>query len=315
MPPAPDAIGSVIRHSIQKIETTRSRRRAANGKLRPFVLGLSGLQGSGKSTWAEALAQELRTRHQLKIVILSLDDLYHTHESLSQIRSKNPSNKLFSNRGQPGTHDETLAKSFFAALLAGEEVSVPSYDKSLFDGEGDRAPMSEWERVDAEPYVDVLIFEGWCVGFHALSVSEIEEKWIISRRAGAGTVDNSPSTRMLGAHPLEHIQIINENLRRYNDTFLGPANFDYLVHLDTDNLANVYSWRMQAEQALRRSRGRGMADEEVISFVQAYMPAYELYLGGLQRQAFIPDKEGDAKGNQLRVLLDQDRNVISVTEI
>ena len=315
MPPALDAIESVIRHAIHKIETTRSQRRAANGKLRPFVLGLSGLQGSGKSTWAEALARELRAHHQLNVITLSLDGLYHTHESLFQIRSENPSNKLLSNRGQPGTHDETLAKGFFDALLAGKEVFVPSYDKSLNDGEGDRAPMSEWERVVAEPSVDVLIFEGWCVGFQALPGSEIEAKWTDSRRTGVGTVDNNPSTRILGAHPLEHIQVINENLRRYNDTFLGPANFDYLVHLDTDNLANVYRWRMQAEQALRRSRGGGMTDEEVISFVQSYMPAYELYLGSLQRQAFIPAKEGDTNVNQLRVLLDQNRNVISVSEM
>lgn len=37
----------------------------------PFVLGLSGLQGSGESAWAVALSQALTLRHNLKTRTLS----------------------------------------------------------------------------------------------------------------------------------------------------------------------------------------------------------------------------------------------------
>lgn len=74
-----------------------------------------------------------------------------------------------------------LARRFFAALCTGERTKVPQYDKSLFAGEGDRVPESEWETVNdtsaGQRPVQVVIFEGWCVGFRQLSAAEVAEKW------------------------------------------------------------------------------------------------------------------------------------------
>jgi D-glycerate 3-kinase len=42
-------------------------------------------------------------------------------------------------------------------------VLIPRYDKSKFNGCGDRAEISEWTKVE-EP-VDLVIVEGWMLGF------------------------------------------------------------------------------------------------------------------------------------------------------
>ena len=317
MPVSQTSLDDVLRHVTSKLEAHKSHQRSRNAKPRPFVLGLSGMQGSGKSTWARSLADMLRTRHRAKIVILSLDDLYHTHESLAKIRSENSSNELFRNRGQPGTHDEVLAEQFFKALFAGEAVAVPLFDKSRFNGEGDRAPVTEWEQVSRDPPVDVVIFEGWCIGFQALSDQSLEEKWNASRQTRPNdATEELPTTMLMREHPLEHLRLINSNLARYNETFLNPSKFDYLIHLDTSNLSNVYHWRIQQEHALRESKGTGMTDEEVIKFVQVYMPAYELYLERLKEEPFIPHNASSVPGkNQLCVILDENRRVVSVNEV
>lgn len=41
---------------------------------------------------------------------------------------------------------------------------------------------------------------------------------------------------------------------------MGPRHFDYLFHLDTDDLVNVYEWRVQQEHALWRMKNQGMTD-------------------------------------------------------
>ncbi|ORY60758.1 P-loop containing nucleoside triphosphate hydrolase protein [Pseudomassariella vexata] len=312
-----ESVDAVLEHVFRHFQSQRSQHPSTDNKpQKPFILGLSGMQGSGKSTWAQSLANTLRTSHDLKVVVLSLDDLYHTHENLVKIREGNEGNELFRNRDQPGTHDELLAEKFFGEVLEGREFKVPRFEKSLFNGEGDRAPEAEWEVVVGQPAVDVLIFEGWCVGFQALDDDKLEEKWKAARQVKMNNIsEEEKRTRMLRTHALEHVRVINENLRRYNETFMGPECFDYMVHLDTDALGNVYKWRIQQEEALSSARETGMSDEQVVDFVKVYMPAYELYLDRLRREAFPrPDSQKVSK-TQLRVVLDERRRVVGAEEI
>jgi D-glycerate 3-kinase len=133
----------------------------------PIILGISGLQGSGKSTWASKIVEILTSQHRLQTITISLDDLYKKHDDLVAQRDQDPDNKLYRTRGQPGTHEEQLAAKFFDELrqYQGEgELKIPSFDKSKFNGEGDRAAPSDWPVISSKP--DVIVFEGWCVGFH-----------------------------------------------------------------------------------------------------------------------------------------------------
>jgi D-glycerate 3-kinase len=246
-------------------------------------------------------------------VVLSLDDLYHGHTQLIRTRESDPANKLLGTRGQAGTHDEALAQEFFDSLNAGGELTIPAFDKSRFNGEGDRVSKEQWEIIPSDRHVDVVIFEGWSVGFQWLEDEELEAQWTAAQEVEIEGDDNEAkgfSIHTLRNDPLQHIQVINNNLRRYNETFMSPTRFNYLVHLDTYDLVNVYRWRMGQEHMSRRVKGTGMTDEEAVRSVQGYMPAYELYRGRLQTEAFVP-RNGETD-TQLRVVLDSDRKIVGI---
>jgi D-glycerate 3-kinase len=272
----------------------------------PIVLGITGLQGSGKSTWAAGIVDALSSHYSLRAITLSLDDLYKTHDDLVAQKDKDPANKLYRTRGQPGTHDEQLAQSFFKELKEWDgttELKIPSFDKSKFNGEGDRAPESEWPTVKGK--VDVIVFEGWCVGFQSILENELKAKY---ETAKANKVDDEPeSTNTLADHQLSHLQELDQNLERYNATFMGPQHFDFFIHLDTEDLRNVYRWRLQQEHAMIKVKGSGMTDDSVRAFVRGYMPGYELYLDGLRQGFFGPES-----GRQVRVVMDKERAVEKV---
>ena len=269
---------------------------------RPIVIGITGLQGSGTSTWAEAVVKVLSSKRHLKAISVSLDDFYKTHDDLITLRERNPNNRLLRTRGQPGTHDEHLAASFFASLHENSAaVSIPVFDKSAFNGEGDRSPPSTWPLIKGP--VDVVVFEGWCVGFTPLPDNDIGQR---RSRAMAMSMNDSPTKPLhtLANHALQHLQDLNQNLGRYCDTFMGPKHFDHMIQLDTNDLVNVYDWRLEQEQALMQSKGMAMTEDEVRAFVEGYMPAYELYQDGLRKGLFGTCGSGK---HHVRVLLSAQR--------
>ena len=122
------------------------------------IIGLSGGQGTGKSTISEILKIILKEGFGLETVIFSIDDFYKTRKE-RKIMAKKIS-PLFLTRGVPGTHDakmlfnciKNLKKNRFKKML------VPKFDKS----KDDRSPKSKWLAVKKKP--NIVIFEGWCVG-------------------------------------------------------------------------------------------------------------------------------------------------------
>ena len=283
-----------------------------------MIIGLTGLQGSGKSTWASALVKILQEEYKLHAITVSLDDLYRDHGGLVKLRESDPTNGLYRTRGQPGTHDEVLAMEFFAAVRNQDcdgktsRLRIPSFNKSCYGGEGDRAPFSVWPEVSLP--LDVVIFEGWCVGFQPCAEKEVGKKYDESHKLRSSDPElNSSlggrSTITLADHDLGHLLQVNEALDRYCKTFMGPQHFDGFIHLDTNDLKNVYDWRLDQEHALLERTGSGMSDEQVIDFVRGYMPAYELYIDDLRSGFFKRSNSG--RKTQVRVCLDRERRVVS----
>ncbi|KAH7156614.1 P-loop containing nucleoside triphosphate hydrolase protein [Dactylonectria macrodidyma] len=310
----PKAIDAVLAIFVPLIQAHRQTPSST-----PYVLGLSGLQGSGKSTWAAALSAALIAQHALKTRILSLDDLYSDHAELVALREANPDNGLLQTRGQPGTHDEALAREFFRQVSSVNSnktpdtfIKWPAYDKSLHSGQGGRVPVEQWDKVPVSEGLDVLIFEGWCLGFQPLSAEQVKAKWEADKASGEPQTEEAALVRTLAGHALSHLQHINDNLARYCDSFAGPRFFDGFLHLSTDKLMHVYEWRLGQEEALRRHKP-GMTDEQVIRFVRGYMPAYELFLGRLQTENFFKGEPGDKK--HVQVVLNKGREVELVKEL
>lgn len=302
----------VIDLLLPYLDMKKASRKADDG---PIIVGLTGLQGSGKTTWAKSLVRILNEKHGFTSITVSLDDFYHCHDELVRLRDSDPQNLLLRTRGQPGTHDETLAQDFFLSLTRSESVRIPSFDKSWFNGDGDRTPQSSWPVVSRSP--DVVVFEGWCIGFQPLSEGEMTRRWLNAQQEAAQFPANmsDSTTETLALHQREHLLQLNKSLSQYCGSFMGPQHLDMLVHLDTDEIGNVYRWRIQQEEALVGSKGSGMSSTQVVAFVKGYMPSYELYLEGLRNGFFRRDGLGSKNKAQIRVILDVDRRVIDIEKL
>lgn len=157
------------------------------------------------------------SEHNLPALVLSIDDLYLPHDKQKSLAESHPDNPLVQHRGQPSTHDLELGKDLFRALSNREaDIKVPSYDKSAFNGEGDQLPDSEWRTVNAkgtEP-IEVVIFEGWCVGFRALSDADVEKKWEAAKEDFEKTGDDYKG--QLGKLKVDNVLFVNDRLREYD---------------------------------------------------------------------------------------------------
>lgn len=211
------------------------------------VLGISGLQGTGKSTLAAQVAAAATARG-LRAAIVSIDDFYlRRPERQALARAVHP---LLATRGPPGTHDLALALRTLDALRTGEAVALPRFDK-LAD---ERLPPAQWPRSDAR--ADLVVFEGWFLGTPA------EDETALGPPVNA----------------LERDEDADGTWRRWCNRALARdypalwARIDMLWFLQPPGFEVVPQWRWQQEQGLQRaSPGRtGMDRKQVERFVQFY---------------------------------------------
>lgn len=214
------------------------------------VIGLNGGQGSGKTTLAGLAAASLE-RRGLRTLVLSLDDLYLGREARRALAdSVHP---LLATRGVPGTHDVRMGRTLLDALRAGAAgLPLPRFDKAR----DDRLPRSRWPRLEAP--VDVVLFEGWCVG----ATPEPEAALVTPVNELEREEDPDGLWR----------RFVNRALaEEYAELFAG---LDALVMLRVPDFEAVRRWRQEQEAVLRdergAERGAGMSPQEVARFVAHY---------------------------------------------
>lgn len=237
------------------------------------------------------------TKYSVCVLALSIDDFYLPRAAQASLAASHPDNKLLQYRGAPGTHDLNLLSSILRSIMHREETRIPRYDKSAFGRLGDRMPPEDWRLANSSnpssDRVQIILIEGWCMGFAALTNGKVEAKW-------------KGQSRTLQQHKLKHLLYVNERLRAYDSI---TNSLDAFVHLDAEEVSWVYEWRLQQERVLRANTGSGMDDNKVEAFVDGYYPAYELYYERIWNSALKNDK-----GLNLKAILGKDRNLKSVVQ-
>jgi len=200
--------------------------------MRPLLIGINGAQGSGKTTLCRFL-ETLLIEHNLRTVTLSLDDLYLTRaERLDLAEHEHP---LFATRGVPGTHDVALGEAILDDLLAGRTAALPRFDKA----DDDRASV----RRMIEPPLDVVLFEGWCVGAVPQPAADLRQ----------------PLNALERYDDAEGVWRQEVNRRLATDYAEMFARIDLLVMLRIDGFEAVRGNRLLQEQKLAASNPDGTA--------------------------------------------------------
>ena len=234
----------------QVLADTLAQRKGDAG---PFVLAISGLQGSGKTTLAVAVTAAAQA-HGLAAATVSLDDFYLTRAQRQSLAAS--AHPLLLTRGPPGTHDLALAHQVLDAVSLGRPVRLPRFDK-LAD---DRVPAADGPLAPAA--LDLLVVEGWCLGVPAQADAELR----------------------VPLNPLERDEDPQGQWRHYvNDALVNhyPAlwrRFDRLCVLQAPSFEVVSAWRWQQEQALVAARTltdsatarAGMQPAQLARFLQHY---------------------------------------------
>lgn len=217
------------------------------------VIGVHGGQGSGKSTLSKALAALYAEAFGWNVVVVSIDDLYLTHEERQHLgKTIHP---LLVTRGVPGTHDVERGVNLFRSLQTlgqGEMIRFPAFDKVS----DDRLLEDAWHTVTGP--VDLILFEGWCVGCHGVDVTALAEP--VNELEASEDQDGRWRTwvnqQLLGA---------------YKDWF---SMLDKLIMLKVPDMSAVQRWRTQQEadnrKATQGNADRSLDDAGIRRFIQHY---------------------------------------------
>ena len=201
-----------------------------------MVLGISGAQGTGKSTLAKLIEVVLTSRGR-RIANLCMDDFYLSRAQRQQLAAD--IHPLLATRGVPGTHDTALAIATIDALRAatdGSVIQLPRFDKAI----DDLFAVDTWPGFGGR--ADLIIIEGWFLGAEPQLDSELET----------------------AVNALEENEDGEGLWRGYANAQLGGsyqrwfAYIDHLILLKAPAFKQVKSWRsLQEVKLAARSKRSG----------------------------------------------------------
>lgn len=220
---------------------------------RPMILGICGSQGSGKSTLARHLSTAFQAAGR-RVAVLSLDDLYLNRQARQKLsREIHP---LLATRGVPGTHDVNLGCKLLDSLQGlapGETLKLPRFDKA----NDEPHPPSQWTKLRGP--VDLILFEGWCVGLRAQPPAALADP--------VNSLEREEDADGRWRH------WVNQRLEQDYPALFG--RLDALLYLQIPNFAVVQRWREQQEAETAAAAGPGAARVMDAPALRRFIAHYE----------------------------------------
>ena len=241
----------------------------ANNK-KPYLVGLAGGQGTGKTTISSIIKIILEKYFKLKVFKISIDDFYKTRKERLNLSKK--IHPMLMTRGVPGTHDVQMMLNFFKKVKSKnfKKIELPNFNKEI----DDRAPKKNWYNIKEKP--DVIIFEGWCVGAKA-ELSKTLKKSI-------------NSLEKADDQKLTWRKYVNQQLKtNYKKLY---SNLNCMIYLKAKNFGLLQKWRLKQEHKLwlnkkRLSSNKIMSRGDVINFMQTYQRITENMFKKMPKYASI----------------------------
>ncbi len=222
-------------------------------KKKPYIIGLSGGQGTGKTTISSIISIILSKYFKLNVFKISIDDFYKTRKKRFLLSKKvHPSLMV---RGVPGTHDISIMLDFFKMIKKKKfkSIKLPRFNKAI----DDRYNKKFWYLVKKRP--DVIIFEGWCIGAKAEKNNTLKK--------------SINSLEKLRDQNLIWRRFVNKQLKsKYKQLF---DQLNCLLFIRSKNFSLLKKWRIKQEKKLilktkKINNHKIMSDKEIVNFMQTY---------------------------------------------
>ena len=220
---------------------------------KPFIVGLGGGQGTGKTTITLIILIILKKYFKLNVFKISIDDFYKTKKERILLSKKvHPS---LITRGVPGTHDVSSMFSFFKRVKSKNfrALKLPKFNKAI----DDRYNKKLWLSIKKKP--DIIIFEGWCVGARAEKDNSLKK--------AINSLERNSDKKLIWR------KFVNQQLKlKYKKLY---TQLDCMLFLKANNFRLLQQWRLKQEKKLwlknERSRNNKiMNKKDVIKFMQTY---------------------------------------------
>ncbi|WP_320664560.1 uridine kinase [Prochlorococcus sp. MIT 1223] len=239
---------------------------------KPLVIGISGLPGSGKSSFGSNFEQ-FALSHGIDVKSISLDDFYMQSTQLETAMRGNPWGVP---RGLPGSHSIEEIRESLDNFVDNGFLKAPQFDKSLRGGLGDR---TGWIRMHPK----VLILEGWFLGCYPIDSSDL----------------NKEEYRALFLPPLSDLECkyrinVQNSLEGYSSLW---SFLDKIVHIKAYDFFYTSIWKKQQEDQLFKLKGNSLRGERLNSFIRMI-------------QASIPLQSLQSLKSDFTIVLNQFRQVI-----
>lgn len=227
---------------------------------RAVCVGLSLPQYGGKRALTKPIQAGLDSLGR-KCAFISYDDFYLTHDAQQKLASENPDNIYVAKRGPAGTHDIELGTQTLQKLInckEGETVVLPKYDKSAFDGEGDRIDYEKnpEKKIESGP-VDLILVDSWMLGHQP--VDAVESKAI---------ADNAG------------MEFVNEQLKNYAQ---WDELYDAAVLIAASDSNTVLEWSKEEEKAKWEAGASSLSVDELKALGDRFNPCYDAYMENMAK--------------------------------